>query len=87
MVDVRGSAGVSEVEEPVVTGSVALPSFGSRAAQRALVLVRGDVTSAAQLLVDWAIGRDSAMPLEQLRKRARRVVGQARRRMGLGRRR
>jgi len=78
---------VTEIETPVATGSVALPNFGSRAAQRALVLVQGDVTSAAQLLVDWAIGRDSGMPREELRKRARRVVGQARRRMGLGRRR
>ena len=78
---------MSEIETPVAAGSVALPSFGSRAAQRALVLVRGDVSSAAQLLVDWAIGRDSAMPRDELRKRARRVVGRARRRMGLGRRR
>lgn len=78
---------MSELEAPVVTGSVALPSFGSRAAQRALVLVRGDVASAAQLLVDWAIGRDLAMPRDELRKRARRVVSRARRRMGLGRRR
>jgi len=76
---------VSEIETTVVAGSVALPSFGSRAAQRALVLVRGDVSSAAQLLVDWAIGRDLAMPRDELRKRARRVVSRARRRMGLGR--
>ena len=87
MVHVRGTAGVSEIEAPVIARGVALPSFGSRAAQRALVLVRGDVVSAAQLLVDWAIGRDLAMPRDELRKRARRVVGQARRRMGLGRRR
>ena len=78
---------MSEIETPVATGSVALPSFGSRAAQRALVLVKGDVSSAAQLLVDWATGRDSAMPRDELRKRARRAVGRARRRMGLGRRR
>ena len=78
---------MSEIEAPTVMRGVALRSFGSRAAQRALVLVKGDVASAAQLLVDWAIGRDLAMPRDELRKRARRVVGRARRRMGLGRRR